>query len=164
MSIEQISEWVNSHQLLVISVVVPILSVLVATVASWYATRKTLRANKHRMNFEGVMKIAEFRQAWINNLRDEMAEFQSYGVHPEGNPAQERIFYKLGTKIELLMNPNDPDYLELQRQMYEFLSVSNGDTVVKYSHNPQFIELCQKILKREWDRLKSDMQIASNSL
>lgn len=164
MSIEQISAWVNSHQLLVISVAVPIFSALVATAASWYATRKTLKANKHRMNFEGVMKIAEFRQAWINNLRDEMAEFQSYGVHPESNPAQERIFYKLGTKIELLMNPNDPDYPELQQQMYAFLSVSDGDTVDKYSQNPKFIELCQRILKREWDRLKRDIQSASNSL
>ena len=116
------------------------------------------------MNFDGVMKIAEFRQAWINNLRDEMAEFQSYGVHPETNPANERLFYKLGTKIELLMNPNDPDYPELQKQMYRFLAVSEGDTIDKYSQNAEFVALCQRILKREWDRLKSDIRKASNSL
>jgi hypothetical protein len=50
MAIEQISEWINSHQLLVISVVVPIFSALVAAVSSWYATRKTLKANKYRMS------------------------------------------------------------------------------------------------------------------
>ena len=164
MSIEQISQWINSHQLLVISVLVPIFSAIVAALASWYATTRTLKVNRHRMNFEGVMKIAEFRQAWINNLRDEMAEFQSYGVHPGTNPAQEREFYKLGTKIELLMNPGDPDYPVLQKQMYEFLSVSDGDVIDKYSRNAEFIETCQKILKREWDRLKSDIQNASNSL
>jgi len=164
MSIEQISQWANSHQLLIISVAVPILSAIVAAVASWYATRKTLRANKHRMNFEGVMKIAEFRQAWINNLRDEMAEFQSYGIHPETSPAQERIFYKLGTKIELLMNPKDSDYATLQCQMYNFLSASDGDTKTKYSQNAEFVKTCQGILKREWDSLKEDIQNASNSL
>ena len=164
MSIDQISELLNSHQLLVISVIVPLISLLVATGASWYSTRKVLMLDKHKMNFERVMKVAEFRQSWINNLRDEMAEFQSYGVHPGTDPANERIFYKLGTKIELLMNPNDPDYSALHQQMYNFLSVSDGDAIDKYSQNAEFITCCQRILKREWDRLKSDIEKVSNSL
>ena len=112
---------------------------------------------KINMNFGSMLKIAEFRQAWINSLRDEMAEFQSYGILPNSDPTKERAFYKLGTKIELLMNPDDPDYKNLQAQMYEFFSVADGETHHKYSKNSEFIKLCQKILKREWDRLKSDI-------
>lgn len=162
MSIDEISAWLNTHQLLVISVGVPLFSVIVAAAASWYSTRKALKTEKLKMNFEGSLKIAEFRQAWINSLRDEMAEFQSYGVHPNTDPTEERIFYKLGTKIELLMNPDDPDYPALQQQMYRFLQVADGDTIDKYSQNAEFVELCQKILKREWDRLKSDVKNGSN--
>lgn len=108
------------------------------------------------------MKIANYRQAWINTLRDEMAEFQSYGVLPDSDPTRERDFYRLGTKIELLMNPGDPDYEELQNYMYNFLLVSDGGVIDKYSKNAEFVELCQKILKREWDRLKLDIEKAVN--
>jgi hypothetical protein len=113
------------------------------------------------MVFEGTMKIAEFRQTWINNLRDEMAEFQSHGVLPGHDPTKERDFYRLGTKIELLMNPRDPDYGKLQSLMYGFLSTANGDASDKYGHNAQFVTVCQGILKREWDRLKRDIAKAS---
>lgn len=162
MTIEQISEWLNAHKLLVISVAIPLLSAAVAAASSWYSTRKALKTERLKMGFEGILKIADFRQSWINNLRDEMAEFQSYGVQPGTDPTKERMFYKLGTKIELLMNPSDPDYPALQAQMYKFLSVADGDTVNKYSQNAEFIELCQRILKREWDRLKSDIHNGSN--
>ncbi len=112
---------------------------------------------KINMNFAGMLKISDFRQAWINSLRDEMAEFQSYGILPNSDPTKEREFYKLGTKIELLMNPDDPDYINLQTQMYGFLSAADGGRLEKYSQNSDFVKLCQKILKREWDRLKQDI-------
>ena len=115
------------------------------------------------MKFDGAIKIADYRQEWINTLRNEMAEFQSYGVLPNGNPTNERDFYRLGTKIELLMNPEDPEYQTLQKYMYNYLMASEGDTIDKYSQNAAFVELCQKILKREWDRLKSDIQNGSLS-
>lgn len=131
---------------------------MVAAASSWYSTRRALKTERTKMAFEGNLKIAEFRQGWINSLRDEMAEFQSHGILPGHDPTKEREFYKLGTKIELLMNPNDPDYQELQSQMYSFLSAANGDAIDKFSNNAAYISLCQRILKREWDRLKSDIR------
>ncbi len=162
MSIDDISNWLNAHQLLVVSVGIPIISAVVAGASSWYSTRKALKIESKKMNLEGALKTAEFRQNWINTLRDAMAEFQSYGVHPDSNPAQERLFYELGTKIELMMNPDDPDYSDLQKLMYRFLSASEGEVIDKYASNAEFVELCQKILKREWDRLKTDIQDSSS--
>ena len=104
------------------------------------------------------MKISEFRQAWINSLRDCMAEFQSLGITPGHKPASDREFYRLGTKIELLMNPDDPDYNKLQNSLYAFLESSEGDIVEKYGNNPEFISICQRVLKREWARLKDDLR------
>jgi len=161
MSVDDASKWIDAHQLLVVSVLIPLVSAIVASAASWYSTHRALRTERAKMVFEGELKIAEFRQAWINSLRDEMAEFQSYGILPGHDPTKEREFYKLGTKIELLMNPSDPDYPTLQSLMYSFLSAANGDILDKYGHNAQFVTTCQAILKREWDRLKSDIARAS---
>ena len=86
-----------------------------------------------------------------------MAEFQSYGVTPGMDPASEKEFYALGTKIELLMNPNDQDYKSLHGHLYGFLGSSKGSTEDKYRNNAPYIETCQRILKREWERLKNEL-------
>lgn len=161
MSVDDISQWLNSHQLLVVSILIPLVSASVAASSSWYSTRRALKVERTKMAFDGILKVAEFRQNWINSLRDEMAEFQSHGVYPGADPTKERMFYRCGTKIELLMNPNDPDFNELQSQMYGFLKATDGSTIDKYSRNAEFVSLCQRILKREWDRLKSDLHSGS---
>lgn len=106
-----------------------------------------------------TLKIAEMRQLWINNLRDEMSKFQSYGVTPDLDHARERQFYEHGTRIELLMNPNDPDYNNLQDCLYKYLNAK--DMAEKFAANPHYISLCQKILKREWEKLQSEVNSAA---
>ncbi len=86
-----------------------------------------------------------------------MSEFQSFGVTPGLNPGRSREFYGLGTKIELLMNPADQDYDKLKNCLYEFLKSSEGSIYDKYGSNPQYVDVCQRILKREWDRLKEEL-------
>ena len=51
-----------------------------------------------------------------------------------------------------MMNPLDPDYKELHDCMYAFLSAE--EILEKYTANPNFVAICQRILKREWDTLK----------
>ena len=55
------------------------------------------------------------------------------------------------------MNPNDPDYTALQESLYKFLEASEGNTIDKYRHNSEYVTICQRILKREWDRLKGEL-------
>ncbi|MCB1694178.1 MAG: hypothetical protein KDI19_15510, partial [Pseudomonadales bacterium] len=147
----------------VVSILIPLMSAFVGAGAAWYSTRRALKVEQKKINFEGTLKVAEFRQTWINDLRDAMAEFQSYGVVPDQNPSQERKFYELGTKIELLMNPSDPDYGALSATLYNFLITADGNTIEKYSNNSLFVDLCQRILKREWERLKTDIENATGS-
>lgn len=67
------------------------------------------------------LKISDMRQSWINTLRDEMAEFQSYSSLKNTSDAEKRNWYRAGTKIELLMNPSDPEFGNLREAMYKFL-------------------------------------------
>ena len=108
-----------------------------------------------------TLKISEMRQAWINSLREAMASFQSHGVTPSLNHREQKEWYEAGTKIELLMNPSDPDYKELQDCMYAFFNAESVDD--KFSANPKFVDVCQRILKREWEVLKSEVQGAGKS-
>jgi hypothetical protein len=102
-----------------------------------------------------ALKIAEMRQQRINNLRDAMSAFQSYGVTPDLDHQSEREFYAHGTKIELMMNPQDPNFPELQSCMYRLF----GATTVgeKYAANPAYVDVCQRILKAVWEVLKREL-------
>jgi hypothetical protein len=157
-SFEEISAWLTSNQLLVFSLLVPIGSAGVAWLSAWYSTRRALRTEHSKLDFQGTLKISEFRQNWINELRDSISDFQSHGMLPGNDPTKDREFYRLGTKIELLMNPDDQDYQQLQVLMYDVLIAADGNTRSKYGNNAELIKVSQSILKREWERLKADLE------
>jgi len=118
--------------------------------------------NTEVITVNAELEIAKFREQWIQRLRDTLAEFQSYAMLPEATPHLERKFYELGTKIELLLNPDDPigkaDYEKLRSIMYKMLETSEGDVQQKYRNNPEFVAVSQRILKREWDRIKKELR------
>lgn len=107
------------------------------------------------------LKISEMRQAWINDLRNAMATFQSYGVSPDMDHHDKREWYEAGTRIELLMNPMDPDFTELHDRMYSFLGAT--EIADKFTANPAYITVCQRILKREWEVLKGEVKAAGGA-
>ena len=155
---EALNDWfVKYPNILILSV--PLISALVGWMTALYAARRVYRSNSERMRFDSLVKISEIRQEWISSLRDSMAEFQSHGITPGHNPKNELEFYRLGTKIELLMNPDDEDYKELQNVMYKFLEASEGDINIKYQINAKYVAVCQKILEREKGKLNEDLKV-----
>jgi hypothetical protein len=106
------------------------------------------------------LKLAEMRQAWINSLRDDMAAFQAIGVTPAVDHAKAQEFYRLGTRIELFMNPHDKNYPQLQEALYAFLQAKSIEE--KYAANPGYVDVCQAILKDEWDVLKNEIKAVTN--
>jgi len=115
---------------------------------------------KKQVKSAHALKVAEMRQAWIGNLRDAMCTFHSYGVTPMLDHATTREFYEYGTRIELLMNPEDQDYNELQNCLYVFLAAKTD--IEKFSANAKYVNVCQRILKHEWDKLKDAIAIAES--
>ena len=107
------------------------------------------------------VKLADMRQSWINNLRSDMAEFQALAVTP-GLPYQEKVeFYKLMARIELSMNPRDEDYAELVRRLYKYINAEGEEE--KRANDAPYVAVCQSILKREWDVLKSEIGSVSGT-
>lgn len=149
-----------------VSIFVPTIA-LFGVLVAWLGNRiarsnAQLSADISRRNaelgasLEANVKLAEFRQNWIDAMRADMAKFQSIATLPQGDPTKEREFYELGTRIELRMNPEDPDYNELQDALYAYYSATDDDE--KLIANAPFVEVCQSILKREWDVLKADLR------
>jgi hypothetical protein len=75
---------------------------------AWFAKQSgalALKGVERQLALSVALKVAEFRQQWINTLRDSMAELQALAV-TEGFETPE--FHRLGLKIDLLMNRKRP--------------------------------------------------------
>lgn len=111
------------------------------------------------------LKHAEFRQAWINQLRDEMANYQARAFEPEATDERIALGKSIFTVL-MLMDRNDPDYGRLAAQIGA-VEKRSGDTTepnpttalteVKLTNHADLLAICQDILKREWEVTKAEM-------
>lgn len=102
------------------------------------------------------IKLAEMRQAWINNLRSDMAEFQAMAVTPDMDFQRETKFYQLMARIELSLNPQDEDYGALETALNQY--IKGGGEAERRANDAPYVAVCQRILKREWDVLKDEIE------
>jgi len=130
-----------------IALVAAIITALVALRNGYLTVRTTVQ-----------VKHADFRQAWINSLRDEMTAFESLALASATNVSErERKLAASATKIILLMNPKDTDYQELLNSLHAVFrgwDVSQANFLVKHA---EMNGLFQRILKREWNVTKKEM-------
>lgn len=129
-----------------------ILSAVLTSRASDRAARLTHQAIEHQTKLNSKAKIAEFRQAWINSLRDEMARFT--GLAAGGGVQDARELYATAAKILLLMNRRDKRYPELIDCIRNLDLGAAGKDRFDAGY---FREICQSILKDEWEVLKKDL-------
>jgi hypothetical protein len=111
-------------------------------------------ANVRRQNeLAARMRLADFRQAWINELRNCFSDFQSRGIIRE--PMEVRDLQRIAVKIRLLMNKKDANYSGLDLLIRRLLD--NSDQQASTKAVEEMIPLCQAILKEEWEVLKRDL-------
>lgn len=134
----------------------PLLAGVILTLLTvWLSGRNATKNARSQNDLAGKLKLADFRQAWINELRNCASELQSRSLEPAPRDAKE--LERLAHKIRLLMNPKDSNYPELSKLIDELL----GDP--GYGEVNQMTTLTQTILKTEWEVLKSDLRYESNS-
>lgn len=142
-----------------VTLYVPILAALTLALGAFFGALISKRATGHsteaQTNLQVSVKIAEFRQQWINTLRDCMAEFQAICMMASVDRTASADFYRLGAKIELLMNRADPEYKRLHELLYRLFAAS--EVSEEHGCNAEFINICQDILKREWEKTKNDL-------
>jgi hypothetical protein len=113
--------------------------------------------------------ISNHRQAWINALRNDLAEYfkalqQIHDLMPfylqdsqkyEGAKAEirTRLFF-VYERIRLRLNINEKPHVELERKLHEFLDEPIHEAMAGRKKIDEAVELARKLLKREWEVTK----------
>ena len=162
----------------------PLLSLVIAALAVIVGPYVSFRVSKNQqdnsLKLANKQVIAPMRQAWINSLRDQVSEFLSLslwfyisGMHDENVDFQpddegveednqklktERKLSFLQTKIEFMLNPSEKDHALFITHLSHCKNGAITSGKNNFSeHHKAASALCKKILKREWERVKSEM-------
>jgi len=130
------------------------------------------------------LKTSEFRQAWIDGLREDLARFLGAArafaravevVHAFGPDYKDKVPLlisdeKIGelryqaaemlSKIKLRLNPDEPEHEELLRLLVKAVSIQNeslakgGDVASTLQAIEAANEYARPVLKKEWRRVK----------
>jgi hypothetical protein len=134
-----------------------ITAAIFATVTGYFNGRIAKQNAVLQARIAQRVKRADFRQLWINNLRSSFIDF-SDSLFWKGPPQDvERQLTKSLMQITLLMNKDDKDFEKLRQSMSKAMS----DSVNKNSDGEhfKFVQLCQSILKREWEVTKKELAL-----
>lgn len=114
----------------------------------WLTTRTTQQ-----------IKHADYRQAWIDKLREELARFTRLAAENDGTPAKDGALKESLSVIVLRMDKDDPDYDELTTLMGKVAdeSAKANNFAATNAAIADFLDVSQRILKREWEVTKREM-------
>lgn len=141
-----------------LSAATALFAVVLGPLVSLWAARRQSR----------VTVLSANRQAWINTLRDLIAECMAISgfIHiadwsdrkqSEFDEKMER-FALVVAKIRLMLNPNEQDHKRLSEMLGQLMismrSLNEKDPVKGAQLMKDFVPLSQTILKREWERVK----------
>lgn len=145
---------IDANTAILIGIAVTVIFSVLSAYFSFKAATEGTRAQR-------AFKIAEFRQAWINALREELAILYAEATAGNNelawdNPSVRKSYMT----ILLLMNPKDKDYIELKKLCDDYMLSSGNETEDgdDITIDEKLGDISQRILKREWDRLKCDLR------
>jgi len=166
----------SSQWLPILSLCVALLAVFVGPFISYIVSKHQSETSLHVANKQ---IIAPMRQAWIELLRNRVAEILSAslwyyvsgqdeniisGENDEENNIEsqklERKLLFITSQIELMLNPNEDDHIELLKSLKKAQQVMwpySKSSSEFPEHHKKTTELCQKVLKREWERVKNEI-------
>lgn len=152
----------TTETIAVISAVTALLAVLLSLLVSLWAAQRQSR----------VTVLSANRQAWINTLRDLIAEYISItGLMHAGDwssrteiefdQKMERLAL-LSAKVRLMLNPKEEDHQRLGQLLGDLLLTMGGRAATGDKRDAkrartlveELVPLSQSILKREWERVK----------
>jgi hypothetical protein len=144
-----------------IAYAVPIATIIGALIAlsGVVVTLRVSRQNAKEQNgLASRMKLADFREKWLNNLRDTISELVGVllSVQDVSQRVELRRAFELATKTKLLMNKGDVRYPELISILEAIINHDNSASRYKLANDLE--NLTQDILKAEWGVLKRDLE------
>jgi hypothetical protein len=128
-----------------------------AFLTAWVAGRNASKNAERQNDLAAKMKLADFRQGWINQLRDSLAEFESLAVSWDYDPPEKNTqLHRLAVKIRLSMNPKDNNYEKLSTMLDALMK--DADPQASAATAEELTRISQDVLKKEWEVLKRDLR------
>lgn len=150
-----------NEKISILSLVVAILAVFVGPILAWLAMQHQIESSREIATNQ---LITPMRQAWINSLRDLLAELVGGSLHyyVAGFEKRDDSAYQelalLQHKITFMLNPDEADHAELEKTILRLIrQISDQGWASSEFPNThtQVISLGRRVLKREWRRVKS---------
>lgn len=151
-----------------VKIIVALTAILVALIGGLFACYNTRR--------NSTIKIAENRQAWVNSLRIEFSSYISIIESAiETKTRKESDLLSKTSLIYLYLNPNDSLYqyikeliVYLNNTSIEFTKEHTDKEFEVYTCNLKlaigyFHQLCQLLLKIEWNRIKDELRMQAKN-
>lgn len=149
----------------VLSLVVAALAVFVGPIVMWAIARRQIEASRLLTTQQ---MLGPMRQAWINSLRQKVAELLSSTLHyavagfEDRTDAEYQRLTLLEQEIVLTVNPLEDDHRALIRAMRNLVGslhrgVKMPDENFIKAHE-QVTQLAQRILKQEWNRIRDAVE------
>ena len=149
----------------ILSLIVAALAVVVGPTVSFIIARRQLRASLGASNKQIT---APMRQAWINKLRELLAELTSSALHYYVAGFEDRTDKEyqrvtlLQAQIQLMLNSSEDDHRRLEALIERMVNEIQHEKAKKDEFpgvHTEVIALSRTILKREWDRVKKPMVV-----
>jgi hypothetical protein len=136
---------------------VPLLSSILAAVSALYSVKRTLRDARVERNLQRALRLSDFRQKWIDDLRVDLAEFESLVCLWNGVDDKDlaRQVLMLQAKIRMRFSRNDPSFNVLFTSMHSSIKEARRGSLSPDASPVAVIG--QQILMSEWERLKADL-------
>ena len=140
-----------------IFILVPLAVGALFTFLSTIVASRTASANADRqIDLTSRVKLADYRQNWINDLRDSFAELQSCALTNKFTDVEMPKLYLLSAKIHLLMNREDLRYAKVSGAIMAITNNANPEGRARAVQ--ELTALAQDVLKTEWEVLKVDLR------
>jgi hypothetical protein len=163
-----------------LSLIVAALAVFVGPIISWHIAKRQIKESsdlaqaqiRSALHTSNKQIVAPMRQAWINELRELLAELSSSALHYylagfEDRTDQEyqRLTF-IESKIKFMLNAKESDHQRLEQDIRHL--------IVSLQQHPGFVDdfpemhdsvvaLSREVLKREWNRVKEPISLASDA-
>ena len=161
----------------VLSLVVAALAVFVAPLVSWFVTNLQLSSSRAltdrqiraSLSVANKQIIAPMRQAWINTLRDLVAELTSSALHyhvagfEERTDEEYRRLTLLEYKVTMMLNPMEENHKQLEQLIRKLISALERRREAEEGFpdiHLAVVILSRQIFKREWNVVKERIELA----
>lgn len=156
-----LEEFLLSNQAILTSVGTILLIAAFGVLTTEIANRSAEKRDVAMRTVQSQLKIAEFRQSWINSTLDEVTNFSRLIASHNRSSRDELVW--LMARISIRLNHEDALSRNLIEAMNKCVKSTENSDIDRRDAVLEFISASHFLLNDEWRRLKSELRSAIGS-